>query len=99
VPATDRRRDAFYLYCRQTGRWPNEVAGLGRDFDPAMLRTYCPEANVTADYPPTLLVHGTHDTDVPYQRSVEMAVAPFLAWGVVANRLDRPLCPVEHQVG
>jgi glycerophosphoryl diester phosphodiesterase len=29
--------------------------------------------NVTADYPPTLLVHGTEDTDVPYEQSAAMA--------------------------
>jgi acetyl esterase/lipase len=75
VPATDHRRRAFYLYCRQTGRWPNEVAGLDRGFDRATLRTYCPEANVTPDYPRTLLIHGTHDTDVPFQQSVDMAAA------------------------
>ena len=32
-----------------------------------------PLKNLTADYPPTLLVHGTADTDVPYQQSVLMA--------------------------
>ena len=31
-----------------------------------------PLRNVTADYPPTLLVHGTADTDVPYEQSVLM---------------------------
>ena len=32
------------------------------------------EQNVTAQYPPTILVHGTADTDVPYECSVRMAV-------------------------
>ena len=32
-----------------------------------------PAENVTADYPPTLLIHGTHDTDVPYEQSSLMA--------------------------
>ena len=29
--------------------------------------------NVTPDYPPTLLIHGTEDTDVPYELSANMA--------------------------
>ena len=29
--------------------------------------------HVTASYPPTLLIHGTKDTDVPYEQSVQMA--------------------------
>jgi len=28
---------------------------------------------VTKDYPPTLLLHGDNDTDVPYEQSVLMA--------------------------
>ena len=36
-------------------------------FDP-----YCPVRNVSAKYPPTLLIHGTKDTDVPHEQSVVM---------------------------
>jgi dipeptidyl aminopeptidase/acylaminoacyl peptidase len=32
-----------------------------------------PVKNVTADYPPTVLIHGTDDTDVPYEQSTMMA--------------------------
>ena len=32
-----------------------------------------PVKNVTKQYPPTLLIHGTKDTDVPYEQSVMMA--------------------------
>ena len=32
-----------------------------------------PVRNVTPSYPPTLLIHGTADTDVPYEQSVMMA--------------------------
>ena len=46
-------------------------------FDPATekakLDPYCPVRNVTTDYPPTMLVHGTEDTDVPYELSADMA--------------------------
>ncbi|MAG36106.1 MAG: hypothetical protein CL878_07675 [Dehalococcoidia bacterium] len=40
---------------------------------PAAFYPFCPERNVTADYPPTLLLHGTADTDVPYHLSAGMA--------------------------
>jgi hypothetical protein len=32
-----------------------------------------PVNNVTREYPPTLLIHGTEDTDVPCEQSVMMA--------------------------
>jgi dipeptidyl aminopeptidase/acylaminoacyl peptidase len=32
-----------------------------------------PVRNVTADYPPTVLIHGTEDTDVPHEQSAMMA--------------------------
>ncbi len=34
---------------------------------------YMPVRNVTKDSPPTMLIHGTADTDVPYEQSVMMA--------------------------
>jgi dipeptidyl aminopeptidase/acylaminoacyl peptidase len=40
-----------------------------------------PVKNVTAEYPPTILIHGTADTDVPYEQSVMMA-AEFDKHGV-----------------
>ncbi len=63
----------FYLYCRQQGVWPKEVSG----HDPAdgleFFRPCCPIQNVTADYPPTMLLHGDCDTDVHHSRSIDMA--------------------------
>jgi dipeptidyl aminopeptidase/acylaminoacyl peptidase len=32
-----------------------------------------PVKNVARDYPPTLLIHGDQDTDVPHEQSVLMA--------------------------
>ena len=63
----------IYLYYRQQGIWAQEVSG----FDPATLAEqiapYEPARNVTADYPPTMLIHGTKDTDVPFEESLEMS--------------------------
>ncbi len=66
-------RGRFYLYCRQQGRWPQEVAGFDPEREPEAFTPFCPVRQVTADYPPTLLLHGTADTDVPYAQSVQMA--------------------------
>lgn len=62
-------RSRFYLYCRQQGLWPKEVAGHDPDVEPRAFDPLCPLRNVTAAYPPTLLIHGTKDTDVPYEQS------------------------------
>lgn len=74
-PYAGRGKEKFYLYCRQQGRWPQEVGGRDPATDPAFFAPYCPLHNVTVDYPPTLLLHGDRDTDVPYGQSVLMAEA------------------------
>jgi acetyl esterase/lipase len=76
-PVTDRKRadrgpGRFYLYCRQQGLWTTNVAGLDPRTQDAALTPFCPVRNVTKDYPPTLLIHGTRDTDVPFEQSVQM---------------------------
>ena len=62
----------LYLYCRQQGLWPKILTGIDPEKDPRAFDPYCPVRNVTRDYPPTLLIHGTKDTDVPYELSAEM---------------------------
>jgi len=66
-------RGRFYLYLRQHGLWPREVAGRDPDAEPRWFDRYCPVRNVTSKYPPTMLIHGDKDTDVPYEQSVMMA--------------------------
>jgi len=66
-------RGRFYLYCRQKGLWPREVAGRDPDAESKWFDAYCPLRNVTSAYPPALLIHGTNDTDVPYEQSALMA--------------------------
>src|SRR5262245_11998416 len=69
-PEQGKARSRYYLSLRQTGMWTREVTGLapGKELDP-----YCPVRNVTPAWPPTILVHGTEDTDVPHDRSEAMA--------------------------
>ena len=66
-------RGRFYLYCRQQGLWPRAVTGHDPDTEPDAFKPFCPIQNVDTDYPPTLLLHGDVDTDVPYELSVMMA--------------------------
>ena len=80
-PPGSNQRGRFYLYCRQQGIWPNEVAGHDPQREPQWFDPYCPIRNVTAKYPPTYLIHGTEDTDVPYAESTNMA-AKLAAAGV-----------------
>ena len=71
--AEHEKRSRFYLYCRQQGRWPQEVSGHDPHREPDWFRPFCPIRNVTPEFPPTLFIHGDLDTDVPLQQSVVMA--------------------------
>ncbi len=71
-PAQGEARSRYYHYLRQNGLWTREVTGLDPEKDRAKLDPFCPVRNVTPAYPPTLLVHGTADTDVPYELSAAM---------------------------
>lgn len=64
---------AFYQYCRQQGSWPKAVSGWDPHTEAKKFYPFMPVKNVTKDYPPTLMIHGTVDTDVPYEQSVMMA--------------------------
>ncbi len=72
-PSGPNTRGRFYLYCRQHGIWPKEVTGRDPDAEPRAFDAWCPVLNVTRRYPPTLLLHGDKDTDVPYRQSAMMA--------------------------
>ncbi len=64
---------AFYQYCRQHGEWPRAVSGWNPHTEGEKFAPYMPVRNVTADFPPTLMIHGTKDTDVPHEQSMMMA--------------------------
>jgi acetyl esterase/lipase len=71
-PPAGNKRSRFYLYCRQNGLWPKEVSGHDPDTEPKAFDAFCPVRHVSAQYPPTMLIHGTNDTDVPHELSVAM---------------------------
>lgn len=79
----DRQGDggAFYQHCRQHGIWPKAVSGWDPHSEADKFFPFMPVKNVTSSYPPTLMIHGTEDTDVPYEQSA-MMVEQFEAHGV-----------------
>ncbi len=72
---TSNSRFRFYIYCRQHGLWPKEVAGHDPDTEQRTFDAFCPIRNIDRNYSPTMLLHGDQDTDVPYEQSVAMAEA------------------------
>lgn len=81
--ARDRNGDgaAFYQYLRQNGLWPEAVSGWNPHTDAEKFYPFMPVKNVTPEFPTVLLVHGTEDTDVPYEQSI-MMVEEFKKHGV-----------------
>jgi acetyl esterase/lipase len=78
TPVSDSRDrqgsgSAFYLYLRQHGEWPQAVSGWDPHTEAQKFDPYMPLKNITKDYPPTLLIHGEEDTDVPFEQSKMMA--------------------------
>jgi len=80
-PAVGVDRSCFYLYCRQQGKWLEEVTAHDPREDNAWFDRYCPIRNVAPEFPPTVLVHGEVDTDVPHAESARLA-ARFAEVGV-----------------
>ncbi len=72
---------AFYQHCRQHGTWPRAVTGWNPIKESKKFFPFMAVKNVDKDYPPTVLIHGTADTDVPYEQSV-MMVEQFKKHGV-----------------
>jgi len=66
---------AFYQFCRQQGLWPKAVSGWDPHTEAEQFVPYMPVRNVDSNFPPTLLIHGEDDTDVPCEQSVMMAAA------------------------
>jgi acetyl esterase/lipase len=67
--ASGEDRSLFYLYCRQQGAWLQEVTGHALPDGQSWLRRYCPTYQIEPDFPPTILVHGQIDNDVPASES------------------------------
>lgn len=73
--ASALRRYAIYLYCRQEGEWLNYTVDMNERLTTQGLLEYCPTYLVNDSYPPTLLLHGNNDEEVPYEESLRMKAA------------------------
>lgn len=60
---------AFYNYSRKLGNWPLMLTGFDPETEEEKFYPYMPLKNVTADYPPTYMIHGTADAIVPYEQA------------------------------
>jgi acetyl esterase/lipase len=71
----ERKSDGgmIYNYGRQSGEWAKLIAGSDPLREPEKIIPFLPLKNVTAKYPPTVLIHGSADTDVPFEQSQLMA--------------------------
>src|SRR5262249_339012 len=56
------------------GIWPLAVSGWDPHTQADKFAPFMALKNVTPDYPPTLLIHGDKDTDVPHEQSQLMDV-------------------------
>jgi acetyl esterase/lipase len=68
-----KARGQYYRYLRQNGLWTREVTGFDPRTERERLDPYCPVRNITPEFPPILMIHGTDDNDVPYEESAAMA--------------------------
>jgi len=66
------KRWPLYLHTRQTGSWASLVSGYEPSEIYTELTPYCPISNIDSKYPPTFLLHGSEDTDVPVEQSKNM---------------------------
>jgi dipeptidyl aminopeptidase/acylaminoacyl peptidase len=64
-----KRLNLYYIYCRQNGLWPLQVSGHNPEDESEWFDLYQPLKSLDVRYPPTLLLHGEKDTDVPFEQS------------------------------
>ena len=84
-------RRTFYLYTRQQGIWPNAVTGRDPS-ERSWFASFEPLRNIDEAYPPTILLHGNNDTDVPFEQSVLLSQA-LAANGVPHEFLSNEVWP------
>lgn len=71
-PNDPRARSRFYLYLRQNGSWIEEVGGISPRTEMERFKPFRPIRNLSSEYPPIVMIHGTVDEDVPYEQSAAM---------------------------
>ena len=56
---------AFNDFIRRSAQWPKTISGWDPRTEAPKYEPYLPLRNVTPEFPPTFLIHGEKDTDVP----------------------------------
>lgn len=74
VSDLDGRFD-FYIYTRQQGLWAYEISGYDPEVNSDWFAAYEPIQNISPEYPPTILLQGESDSDVPFEQSVLLVKA------------------------
>jgi acetyl esterase/lipase len=71
----DRQGDgsAFNDFIRRCAQWPKAISGWDPRTEADKYLPYLPLRHVTPDYPPTFMLHGEADTDVPVSQPRAMA--------------------------
>jgi acetyl esterase/lipase len=74
IPSDAQLDDRFdyYISARQQGVWSFAISGHDPVGEAAWFRDYESVFNVTSSYPPTMLLHGGADTDVPFSVAERM---------------------------
>ncbi|MEM8897994.1 MAG: alpha/beta hydrolase [Bacteroidota bacterium] len=70
--ASVEERFSYYIYTRQKGIWASTVSQLNREKHVEELTSLSPSLDMRKDFPPTLLIHGDKDTDVPFSESQKL---------------------------
>ncbi len=78
----------LYTYLRQNGLWPEVVSGGVSPADRSWFAAVEPLRQVARDWPPTILLHGEKDEDVPFRQAKLMAEA-FREHGVAHQLYSR----------
>jgi len=73
IVGREKERAHIRQYLRRTGAWPEGVCGTDPNKNSALFTSLCPLYNLSPDFPPTLLVHGEEDTNVPFEQSAQLA--------------------------
>lgn len=70
--ASVEERFSYYIYTRQNGIWASTVSQLNREKHAKELTSLSPSLDMRKDFPPTLLIHGDKDNDVPFSESQKL---------------------------
>lgn len=68
-------RNDLYVYTRQKGLWPRLVSGHDALCERDWFAPYEPIRHITPAYPPTVILHGQSDTDVPFEQAKALGQA------------------------